>query len=369
MVSPEIANGIKSDWATQKLLGLAASRGETSIGGFRLSLGSATAARLKPGNIIGNVVGPTIQNITNGVAAPFIRGASGTAADLLSNPVVAGVAAKAAGSAGKLANPAALGTLGSAALGEGNESGGAPPMTPPSWNGGSTGGNPAGQPGTGTAGGTTPGGKTTVYPGAINSTTAQAVNARYGYPNSSLDDAILNGIDTLFNQKYKGELGGDPQAQAKFYGEYRDQMLKSLHSRPGKGIDSQLAARVLFPGQDEQQAQFIGAAKQNMQLTKLLHGDFQNGKPVGNGALDTGGPIKSLGRFLPGGAEKSANYGALKSMIEKEAGSPGAKAFDNIMYNPMFSREDKENAIRDLVKNGSNASGWQYYLDAIGGRK
>ena len=122
-------------------------------------------------------------------------------------------------------------------------------------NGGGQNGAPGGNGGTGWMGGTTPGGRSTVAPGAVNSFAAQAVNAKYGYPNSSLDDAVLNGIDTLFNQRYKPaqEFKGHPELQQQFYNDYKDQMLRGLHTRPGGAIDPQLAARVLFPGQDEQQ--------------------------------------------------------------------------------------------------------------------
>jgi F0F1-type ATP synthase delta subunit len=56
-------------------------------------------------------------------------------------------------------------------------------------------------------------------------------------------------------------------------------------------------------------------------------------------------------------------------MIEKEAGTPGKNSFDQIMNNPTFSRDGKEEAIRSIFKNGSNAAGWQYFTDAIGGKR
>jgi hypothetical protein len=358
LVPENISNGIKADWATQKLLGLAASRGETSIGGFRLAVGSGTASRLQPGNIVGNLMGPAIQGAAQAATRPIARGIAGATADVLGNPAVAKGAGALAGLAGKVANPAVLGTLGAAGMGEGN-------------NGGGQNGAPGGNGGTGWMGGTTPGGRSTVAPGAVNSFAAQAVNAKYGYPNSSLDDAVLNGIDTLFNQRYKPaqEFKGHPELQQQFYNDYKDQMLRGLHTRPGGAIDPQLAARVLFPGQDEQQGQFTNAARQNVQLTQLLHGNFQNGQPNGDGALDTAGLLGIISRNLPGGASKNANYNALKAMVEKEAGTPGKNSFDQIMNNPKFTRDEKEEAIRSIFKNGSNAAGWQYFTDAIGGKR
>ena len=346
MVDPEIAKGIKADWATQKLLGLAASRGETSIGGFRLNVGSGTASRLQPTSLISNLMGPAIQGAAQAATRPIARGMAGATVSTLEDPMVAKGAGALAGIAGKASNPAVLGTLGGAGLG------------------GTGGGNGQQYPGGGVSGGNIPGGKNTIAPGAANSYAAQAVNAKYGYPNSSLDDAVLSGIDTIFNQKYKPQLEfkGNPELQQKYYNEFKDEMIKRLHSGPGGAIDPQLAARVLFPGQDEQQAQFISAARQNVQLTQLLHGNFD-----GTGALDSAGLFGDITRNLPGGASKNANYNALKAMVEKEAGSPGKASFDQIMYNPSFSREEKENAIRQLFKNGSNAAGWQYYSNALGG--
>jgi hypothetical protein len=356
MVSPEIAKGMKGDWATAKLLGLAASRGETSIGGFRLSSGSLTAARQNPLGVAGLAVGQLAQGAANAASRPIARGISGMAADALDNPALANGVARAGGRLGKAISPS-MGAAAGSALAEGSEGNATPPNNT----------HPGGPPIQSMFGASGQGNNYTPVGGAPNSQASQSYNMKYGYPNSTLDDAINQNVDKLFAMKFRNVYSGLPKQEAQAKERFRKALLDGIHTKPGKAIDTQLAARVLFPGQSVQQEQFSNAANQNLAITQLLHGNFQNGKAVGDGALDTAGPLGFVPRFAPGGAQKTANYDALKAMIVKEAGSVGAGEFDKVMLNPLYSRDEKEKAIRAIFEKGPNAQGWQYYKQAIGG--
>jgi hypothetical protein len=278
------------------------------------------------------------------------------AADALSNPAIAKGAAKAGGTLGKAISPG-MGAAAGSALAEGSEGNVASPNNAPS----------GGTPIQSMFGASGSGNNYTPVGGAPNSQASQSYNMKYGYPNSTLDDAINQNVDKLFAMKFRNTYGGLPQLEAQAKERFRKALLDGIHTKPGKAIDTQLASRILFPGQAVQQEQFSNAANQNLAITQLLHGNFQNGKPVGDGALDTAGPLGFIPRFGPGGAQKTANYDALKAMIVKESGSVGAGEFDKVMLNPLYSRDEKEKAIRAIFEKGPNAQGWQYYKQAIGG--
>jgi hypothetical protein len=104
-----------------------------------------------------------------------------------------------------------------------------------------------------------------------------------------------------------------------------------------------------------------------MQLTKLLRGNYQGGKPMGDGALDTAGIAGGISRTL--NPQQAANYDALRQLVISEQGGGGGETFDHIMKSLIYKRDQKEQAIRRLFETGRNAAGWQYYLDALGGRE
>ncbi len=362
---PNVVKDMKADYALAKLLAIGQSKGMTDIGGMRLIQNSLTALRQArtPGAALSTVLAQPIQAGLQALSRPILRTAASGVEKLAGGTGVPGSVVAGMAPFG--------GRLGGKALGTASETPGVPPEGPPPVGGPPEGmPPPAAEPATAQNAQFTPPAPGKPRPPAPYSISpqARALNIRNGHPDSPMDDAILRGIEVMFNQHYKGQFRDNPQMGKQYHDDYQKAILDKLHSSPGKALDTQLVARVLFPGQGQQQEQFTAAARENLQLTQLLHGDFKNGKPVGNGALDTAGMLGGIPRAFD--AQKSVNYNILKQMVEKEGGKTASQEFDKIMTNPLYTnRDDKERAIRRIFQQGDNSTGWRYYLDAIGGAR
>lgn len=184
---------------------------------------------------------------------------------------------------------------------------------------------------------------------------AQSLALKYNYQPSGMDDAVLRGIDTLFQQNYRGRYDENPQMGKEALERFRKGALDALHNQPGRALNTVTAAKVLFPGRAADQAAFTKAAQENLAIQKSMAA-FDVGAPVVGGLL----------RYM--NPQKAAAYANLRSIVSREAGESGAAQFDKIM-NGMV-RGDRVGAVRKLIANssGPNAYGWQLFSNALGGR-
>jgi hypothetical protein len=373
---PEMTNNMKARYALSKLMALNDSKGATDLGGMRMILGSSTAARLNPDakGLMKSALGQLLLQGTRALSRPILRGLSGAVATG-GIPVIGGNGLANVG--GRLGTKITAMTQADT----GTEPGSQMPDVNSDLYGGDPnapgGGQPppgGGQPQGGQPQGNipaqeiqyTPGqAKGSQDPGQFITPQARSAAIKYGYKPTPMDDKILQGIEKLFIREYSGTLSPAPEVQKQFHDRFAASILQELHTGPGGTLDTQKAARILFPQDETAQTQFTSAANQNMALTKLLHGTYVNGKPVGDGALYTAGPLGFISRSV--NHMQGSNYDVLKQMVEAELGGGAGATYDHIMQSP-FQQDQKERAIRALFE-AKNPKGWQYYHDALGGRE
>jgi len=337
----------------------------TDLGSARYSTGSESAFRLNPWAIGKNLAAKASAGLTNKLGNAMVGGVTGKVAQ--SGIGTPGTLANIAGRGGLamlpggVNAPARLGQLG-AQIGQMGISPqlaqpvSGPPGTPPIQ-------PPSGPTYSGLPGSIAPAGAqkdkfgiapvAVQEPGAVNSPEARAVNAKYGYGNSSMDDAIMEGVNRLFDSTYRARFKDNPKLEAEWRERFLKGALDHLHSMPGRELDTNLASRVLFPGDAEKQAAFSKAAQDNFRMVQILEK-----------GLAGGGPIGAISRYVS--PDKAQAYDALKQLMLANGASE--KGFNEVMRT-VAPAQSKAKALRDLMAAGTNARGWLLYNNAIGGKR